>query len=126
LSSADNSYNRDYHGETVAGGQRPMVNAFHRDGEAIRNFWALELFCAPSDPGQDPRHVGTLEPLWNLFDLRAGEEYPGHRVGEWRLVFSALGDRWRQAAQRDGATAGQLVLLLAGVPRACWASAAQA
>jgi predicted dithiol-disulfide oxidoreductase (DUF899 family) len=21
------------------------------------------------DPGQEPRHVGTLEPLWNLFDL---------------------------------------------------------
>jgi predicted dithiol-disulfide oxidoreductase (DUF899 family) len=24
---------------------------------------------APTDPGQDPRHVGTIEPLWNLFDL---------------------------------------------------------
>ena len=21
------------------------------------------------EPGQDPRHVGTLEPVWNLFDL---------------------------------------------------------
>ena len=28
-----------------------------------------ELFYAPTDPGQDPRHVGTLEPVWNLFDL---------------------------------------------------------
>jgi predicted dithiol-disulfide oxidoreductase (DUF899 family) len=22
-----------------------------------------------TDAGQEPRHVGTLEPLWNLFDL---------------------------------------------------------
>jgi predicted dithiol-disulfide oxidoreductase (DUF899 family) len=26
---------------------------------------------AGTDPGQEPRHVGTLEPLWNLFDLTA-------------------------------------------------------
>jgi predicted dithiol-disulfide oxidoreductase (DUF899 family) len=69
LSSADNSYNRDYHGETAEGWQRPMLNVFHRDGQEIRHFWASELFYAPTDPGQDPRHVGTLEPLWNLFDF---------------------------------------------------------
>jgi predicted dithiol-disulfide oxidoreductase (DUF899 family) len=69
LSSANNTYNRDYHGETVEGSQRPMLNVFHRDGETIRHFWGSELFYAPTDPGQDPRHVGTLEPLWNLFDL---------------------------------------------------------
>jgi uncharacterized protein DUF899 len=28
-----------------------------------------ELLYAPPEPGQDPRHVGTIEPLWNLFDL---------------------------------------------------------
>jgi predicted dithiol-disulfide oxidoreductase (DUF899 family) len=73
VSSAGNSYNRDYHGETPEGSQRPMLNVFHRDGESIRHFWASELFYAPRVPGQDPRHVGTLEPLWNLFDLtRAG------------------------------------------------------
>jgi predicted dithiol-disulfide oxidoreductase (DUF899 family) len=69
LSSAGNSYNRDYRGESGAGHQRPMLNVFHRDGEAIRHFWGSELFYAPTDPGQDPRHVGTLEPVWNLFDL---------------------------------------------------------
>ena len=69
VSSANNSYNRDYHGETEQGAQRPMLNVFHRDGATIRHFWASELFYAPSEPGQDPRHVGTLEPLWNLFDL---------------------------------------------------------
>jgi predicted dithiol-disulfide oxidoreductase (DUF899 family) len=69
LSSATNAYNRDYFGETADGRQRPMLNVFHRDGATIRHFWATELFYAPMDPGQDPRHVGTLEPVWNLFDL---------------------------------------------------------
>jgi predicted dithiol-disulfide oxidoreductase (DUF899 family) len=69
LSSAGTTYNRDYLAETPEGHQRPMLNVFHREGDAIRHFWGSELFYAPADPGQDPRHVGTIEPLWNLFDL---------------------------------------------------------
>jgi predicted dithiol-disulfide oxidoreductase (DUF899 family) len=69
LSSAANTYNPDYHAETPEGAQRPVLNVFHRDGGTIRHFWASELFYAPWDPGQDPRHVGTLEPIWNMFDL---------------------------------------------------------
>jgi predicted dithiol-disulfide oxidoreductase (DUF899 family) len=69
LSSAGNTYNRDYLAESPGGVQRPMLNVFHREGETIRHFWGSELLFAPADPGQDPRHVGTLEPLWNLFDL---------------------------------------------------------
>ena len=70
LSSANNTYNRDYHGEAADGIQRPMLNVFHRDrDDEIRHFWGAELLYAPSDRGQEPRHVGTLEPLWNLFDL---------------------------------------------------------
>jgi predicted dithiol-disulfide oxidoreductase (DUF899 family) len=69
LSSAANTYNRDYLGETAEGSQRPMLNVFHRSGGTIRHFWGSELFYAPTDPGQDPRHAGTLEPVWNLFDL---------------------------------------------------------
>ena len=69
LSSIGNNYNRDYLAETAEGHQRPMLNVFHRDGETIRHFWGSELFYAPADAGQDPRHVGTLEPVWNLFDL---------------------------------------------------------
>jgi predicted dithiol-disulfide oxidoreductase (DUF899 family) len=69
VSSASNSYNRDYHGESEEGDQQPMLNVFHRDGGTIRHFWASELFYAPVDDGQEPRHVGTIEPLWNLFDL---------------------------------------------------------
>jgi predicted dithiol-disulfide oxidoreductase (DUF899 family) len=69
LSSAGTTYNRDYLAETADGEQQPMLNVFHRDGETIRHFWGSELFFAPVDPGQEPRHVGTIEPLWNLFDL---------------------------------------------------------
>jgi predicted dithiol-disulfide oxidoreductase (DUF899 family) len=46
-----------------------MLNVFHRDGGTIRHFWGSELQYAPTDGDQDARHVGTLEPLWNLFDL---------------------------------------------------------
>ena len=69
LSAAGNTYKRDYHGETEDGSQIPILNVFHRDGDAIRHFWSSELMFAPTDDDQDPRHVGTLEPLWNLFDL---------------------------------------------------------
>jgi predicted dithiol-disulfide oxidoreductase (DUF899 family) len=78
LSSADNSFNRDYGGETDAGYQQPMLNVFHREAGAIRHFWGSEMLYAPTDPGQDPRHVGTIEPLWNFFDL-----VPEGRSGDW-------------------------------------------
>jgi predicted dithiol-disulfide oxidoreductase (DUF899 family) len=83
LSSADTNFKRDYHGETAEGAQMPMLNVFHRDGDTIRHFWSTELLYAPTDPGQDPRHVGTLEPLWNLFDLT-----PEGRPPDWEEQLS--------------------------------------
>jgi predicted dithiol-disulfide oxidoreductase (DUF899 family) len=83
LSSAGSSYNRDYLSETTDGTQRPMLNVFHRVGTTIRHFWGSELLYAPVDPGQDPRHVGTIEPLWNLFDLT-----PDGRGTDWYEQFS--------------------------------------
>jgi predicted dithiol-disulfide oxidoreductase (DUF899 family) len=79
LSSASNSYNRDYHGEADDGSQMPMTNVFRRDGDTIRHFSGSELLYAPAEPGQDARHGDTLEPLWNLFDLTPegrGDWYP--------------------------------------------------
>ena len=78
LSSMGNTYNRDYLAETAEGHQRPMLNVFRREGETIRHFWGSELLYAPTDAGQDPRHVGTVEPLWNLFDLT-----PAGRPTDW-------------------------------------------
>ena len=69
VSSAANTYNRDYLGENEDGRQQPMLNVFRRDGAAMRHFWGSEMLYAPTEPGQDPRHVGTIEPLWNMFDL---------------------------------------------------------
>ncbi|HKH42877.1 MAG TPA: DUF899 family protein [Solirubrobacterales bacterium] len=69
LSSAGNTYNRDYLAEDSDGSQMPILNVFHRDGDVVRHSWASELLFAPADPGEDVRHVGTLEPIWNLFDL---------------------------------------------------------
>ncbi|HEU4557769.1 MAG TPA: DUF899 family protein [Longimicrobium sp.] len=95
LSSARNTYGRDYLGETPDGLQQPMLNVFERADGVIRHFWGSEVLYGPLDPGQDPRHVGTLEPLWNMLDLtREG------RSGGWdeQLQYpccapSAAGDR---------------------------------
>lgn len=69
LSAIGNSFKRDYLAETPEGFQMPMVTVFHRDGSEIRHFWSSEMLYAPADPGQDPRHAGTIEPSWNIFDL---------------------------------------------------------
>jgi len=73
LSAANNSYKRDYHGEDDEGQQMPILTVFHkgRDG-VIRLSWASELLFVPAEPKQDPRHVGTVEPMWTLLDLTPG------------------------------------------------------
>src|SRR5262245_37519763 len=70
LSAANNTFKRDYHGEGADGQQAPIMTVFKRwpDG-AIRLHWASEMFFEPADPGQDMRHMGTVERLWTLFDL---------------------------------------------------------
>jgi predicted dithiol-disulfide oxidoreductase (DUF899 family) len=68
VSSGRNSFAHDYGGE-IDGQQMPILNVFQRDGDTIRHFWASEMLYAPTDEGEDPRHVGTLEVAWNLYDL---------------------------------------------------------
>jgi predicted dithiol-disulfide oxidoreductase (DUF899 family) len=69
LSSSRNSYNADYLGEDSGGDQQPVMNVFTRRGSDIHHFYATELLWAPSEPGQDGRHVDLVWPLWNLLDL---------------------------------------------------------
>ena len=80
LSSAGNSYNRDYHGEDDKGGQWPMMNVFVRRDGAVRHFWGSEMLAAKADKGQNARHVDMIWPLWNLLDLtregRGSDWYP--------------------------------------------------
>ena len=78
LSSANNSYNRDYHGETPGGRQIPMLNVFVKKGGKIRHSWGAELAYAPAEKGQDPRHADFMFPLWSVFDVT-----PDGRGKDW-------------------------------------------
>jgi predicted dithiol-disulfide oxidoreductase (DUF899 family) len=69
LSSAANTYNRDYHGENDKGDQLPSLNVFVKRDGGIHHFYQTELLFAPTDKGQDGRHVDMIWPLWNLFDV---------------------------------------------------------
>jgi predicted dithiol-disulfide oxidoreductase (DUF899 family) len=72
LSSRNNTYNRDYHAETPDGEQSPVLNVFTRDGDRFRHRWATELMFAPREEGEDPRHVDSIWPIWNVLDLTPG------------------------------------------------------
>jgi len=80
LSSAENTYNRDYHGETAEGGQLPVLSLFVRRGGKIYHSYSTELVYAPAEPGQNKRHIDMMWPLWNLLDLtpegRGADWYP--------------------------------------------------
>jgi len=69
LSSPSNRFKNDYGAEDHDGQQQPMTNVFQRTPDGIRHFWSAEMLFAPPDPGQDPRHMGTVEPLWTLQDF---------------------------------------------------------
>jgi len=69
LSSRNNSYNRDYHAESPDGEQAPILNVFTRAGDAFRHRWATELMFAPREEGEDPRHVDSIWPIWNVLDM---------------------------------------------------------
>jgi predicted dithiol-disulfide oxidoreductase (DUF899 family) len=83
LSTAGNSYDRDYFGDSQGLSPRirkqqdfsdgkewdmPMLNVFKREGNTIRHFWGSEILYAPTEPDQDYRHNDLLDPLWNLLD----------------------------------------------------------
>jgi predicted dithiol-disulfide oxidoreductase (DUF899 family) len=73
LSAANSSFKRDYRGEDDKGQQVPILTVFHKGPDGVtRLSWASELLFEPSEPGQDPRHLGTVEPMWTLLDLTPG------------------------------------------------------
>ncbi len=86
LSSAGNSYNRDYRGEDAKGSQLPALNVFTRKGGRIHHTYSSELLFVPSEPGQNGRHVDVIWPLWNLFDYT-----PEGRGTDWypKLAYGA-------------------------------------
>lgn len=78
LSSAKNTFNRDYRGEDAAGDQWPACNVFVRRGKKIHHFYATEVLFL--DRGHESCHVDMIWPLWNMFDLvpegRGTDWYP--------------------------------------------------
>lgn len=68
LSSANNTYHYDYQGEDEDGNQWPMANVFVRRGGDIHHFWGSELMFSEF-VARNTRHVDTIWPLWNVFDL---------------------------------------------------------
>ena len=84
LSTHDNSFDRDYFGDSSGLPQAvlkqqefkageewdmPMLNVFQRHGKVISHFWGSELLYVPPEPGQEYRHNDALDPLWNMLDL---------------------------------------------------------
>src|SRR5439155_14123926 len=69
LSSASNTYNLDYKGESKDGDQQPSLNVFVRRGGKIYHFWHSEALFEAADPEGESCHVDLIWPLWNLLDL---------------------------------------------------------
>jgi len=93
LSAASNRFRRDYGGEGEDGEPVPILTVFQRAADGtIRLHWASELVFEEPDPGQDMRHLGTVEPLWTLFDLTPG----GRPSQSEQMVYGCCG-----AAGRD-------------------------
>jgi predicted dithiol-disulfide oxidoreductase (DUF899 family) len=69
VSSGANTFNADYFALVADGVENPMIHVFRKIGGTVRHAWGSEMFYAPSDPGQHPRHNGTVDLIWNLLDL---------------------------------------------------------
>lgn len=78
LSSAHNTFNKDFFTEVPGAGQVPIINVFQQSNGNIHHFYTSELFFDAAEPGQHPRHMDMMFPLWNLFDLT-----PEGRPNDW-------------------------------------------
>jgi predicted dithiol-disulfide oxidoreductase (DUF899 family) len=105
LSSANNNFRRDYHGEDAEGQQQPIMMVFKRDGDGtIRFFWASEIMFAPSDPGQDHRAAGTVEPFWNMFDLTPGGRPDFNEQLQYRCCSAGGPHALKEVQDRSGSS----------------------
>lgn len=85
LSSANGTYNRQYHTEAADGSQWPIATVFVRRDGSVHHYWSCELFYTDADPGQSARHVDFMWPLWAVLD-----HTPEGRGTDWntRLTYS--------------------------------------
>ena len=54
------------------------MNVFRKTADGIRHVYGSELFFVPEEPGQNPRHMDMMFPLWNLLDIT-----PDGRGANW-------------------------------------------
>lgn len=84
ISTAGNSYDADYFGDTskfpkgmrtqhkVPDGKdwdETIFNVFRKSGETITHFWGSEMAFAPPAPHQHHRAGDLADPLWGLLDM---------------------------------------------------------
>jgi predicted dithiol-disulfide oxidoreductase (DUF899 family) len=84
ISTAGNSYDADYFGDTsklskamraqhkVEDGKdwdETIFNVFRKKDGKIAHFWGSEMGFAPSPPGMHHRAGDLVDPLWNLLDM---------------------------------------------------------
>ena len=68
LSAAPSTYSRDYGAEDANGYQWPQATVFTRRDGGIHHVWSSELWAAPVEEGQGPRHVDFMWPIWAVLD----------------------------------------------------------
>jgi predicted dithiol-disulfide oxidoreductase (DUF899 family) len=83
LSSAGNTYNRDYGAEDADGNQWPLATVFIKRDGRIHHFWSSELWMTEREAGQDPRHVDFMWPLWAVLDRTPGGRGDFHPALEY-------------------------------------------
>jgi predicted dithiol-disulfide oxidoreductase (DUF899 family) len=85
LSTAGNSYDHHYFGDTSKFGpdmraargyepgknwDEPMYNVFRKDADGVvRHFWGSEMLYAQEAAGQDHRAGDLVDPVWGLLDM---------------------------------------------------------
>jgi predicted dithiol-disulfide oxidoreductase (DUF899 family) len=65
LSSRNNTFKRDYHGETPEGEQLPTLIVFSRDEDGIHHRWASEMTFNRGDTSS----LDPVWPIWGALDL---------------------------------------------------------
>jgi predicted dithiol-disulfide oxidoreductase (DUF899 family) len=84
LSTAGNSYDADYFGDTSKASpemrkargmpdgedwDETMYNVFRLNEGKVTHFWGSELSWGPTEPNQDHRSGDFMSPLWGMLDL---------------------------------------------------------
>jgi hypothetical protein len=98
LSSRNNTFNRDYHGETPEGEQLPVLNVFSRDADGIHHRRASELTFVRGDNS-------PLDPIWPIWGVLADNKLPTPRCSTSRSHPWIKPDGRQATAPKNPATA---------------------